>query len=53
MSYAERAYFDGEPVAHCGTREESQRLARIAKANAAALRSFDRRRGSRARHLAA
>lgn len=49
MSYAERAYFDGEPVAHCAARDESQRLARIAKRNAAAFRDAERRTGSRSR----
>lgn len=49
MSYAERAYFDGDACQHCATREESQRLARIAKRNAAAFRDAERRTGSRSR----
>ncbi len=28
MNYSERAYFDGEPVAHCAARDEFMRLAR-------------------------
>ncbi len=29
MNYAEAAYFDRVPVAHCAARDEAQRLARI------------------------
>ena len=47
MSYAELAYFDGVPCAHVAAWEERQRLARIAKANVSALRTFKRRRSAR------
>jgi hypothetical protein len=49
MSYSERAYFEGEPVAHCGAWEESRRLAAIAKRNRDAFRAAERRTGSRSR----
>ncbi len=49
MPYSERAYFTAEPVAHCAAWEESRRLARIAKRNAAAFRDAERRTGSRSR----
>lgn len=48
MPYSERAYFTGDHCAHCGAREEAERLARIAKSNRATLREIGRRRGSRA-----
>lgn len=47
--YSERAYFDGDHCHHCATRDDHMRLERIAAANRQALRSIDRRRGSRAR----
>lgn len=48
MPYSERVYFTGDHCAHCADRDESERLARIAKSNRATLRELGRRRGSRA-----
>lgn len=47
--YAERAYFDGDHCQHCATRDDHRRLERIRQDNARALRSIERRTGSRAR----
>lgn len=44
MSYAERAYFDGDHCHHVATRDEHQRLRRIEDRGRRALRSMDRRR---------
>lgn len=48
MIYSEAAYFDGYHFAHIAAFEEHKRLQRIAAANRTALRSIERRRGSRA-----
>jgi hypothetical protein len=49
MSYAERAYFEGEPCAHVAAFEERARLRMIAKRNARLVREIgERRSGSRA-----
>lgn len=46
--YAERAYFDNDACHHCATRDEHERLQRIAATNRQALRSIERRTGGRA-----
>ena len=49
MSYAERAYFEGDACAHVAAFEERARLRLIAKRNARLVREMgERRRGSRA-----
>lgn len=62
MAYSERAYsgpdawgrtYPAEPCAHVAAWEERNRLAAIDKRARLALRSLERRTGSRARSLAA
>ena len=48
MIYAEASYFDGYHFAHIAAYEDAQRLKRIARANAVAARSIERRRNGRA-----
>lgn len=43
MIYAEAAFFDRAPVAHCAARDEADRLARIARQLRRAGRSQPRR----------
>lgn len=44
MPYSERAYFEGDHCAHCGTWEEVNRLARI---RTQTIKALDRRNGRR------
>lgn len=48
-NYAERAYFTTDACAHAAARDEHNRLRMIDKRNQQALRSIERRTGSRAR----
>lgn len=48
MIYSEASYFDGYHFAHIAAYEDDQRIKRINAANAKAVRSIERRRGSRA-----
>jgi hypothetical protein len=49
MDYAEASYFDGYHFQHIAAFEENNRLKRIAKVARVAMRSIERRTGSRAR----
>lgn len=49
MLIAERVYFLGDHAAHVVARDEHRRLERIRKQGLAAVRSLERRRGSRCR----
>jgi len=44
MSYAEAAYFEGAPVAHCAAREDFLRLKRINATSRAAAQAAIRAR---------
>jgi hypothetical protein len=48
MLYSEAAYFDGAHVQHIADYYEMKRIERIRADNRRALRSIERRRGSRA-----
>lgn len=51
-SYSEASYFEGYHFQHIAAYEEQQRLARIHKSAQQAVRSIERRKGSRARLFA-